>query len=342
MAALKNRMDNSRQQELSVLESQAPNRSLNAGTMNHGDITEAPTLSQGSPKHEIQQSPDLTYAGLADDSTLHNNDEELDLGRAHESGILASTSPSASARIVRVSHTPGRFFDSPGNESSYQTAAQRPPARKNFPAGPRFIDAQENRAQVSPISSVYGHSAEKEYAAPSNANQKKRARRPSYSSDISDDGAFEDDDRDVDRRAEKPQQTFPAAKRQRTEAGAGSDSPAQQLQLSLNATRQSQAEATLASEGPDHSTAEQSAGTSRWEAQLKRNASSYTRKANNRWTEEEDERLLMLMAIHGPQWSLIEKEDAICPASEGGPKLEARSQVNLKDRARNLRKKYNR
>lgn len=345
MAALKNRMDNSRQQDLSVLESQAPNRSLDAGTMNHGDLPGPSTFNQESPEREIQQSPDLTYPGLADDSTLHNTDEELDLSRGQESGIMASTSPSASARINRVSHNPGRWFDSPGDESTRQTATQRPPARNTLPAGPRFIDAQESRAQVSPISSTYVQSAERQRPVSSVVNQKKRARRNSYSSDFSDDAAFEEDDRDVDRRAEKPQQNLPAAKKQRTEASARSESAGQQLQSSLNETSQSQqpsSEAAPVNESPADGTAEKSASTSRWEAQLNRQSGGNTRKANKRWTEVEDERLLQLMAKFGSSYSKIQKHDNLCPATAGGPRLESRSQVNLKDRARNLRRKFTR
>ncbi|KAJ6087290.1 hypothetical protein N7467_006204 [Penicillium canescens] len=345
MAALKNRMDNSRQQDLSVLESQAPNRFLDAGTTNHGDLPGPSTFNQESPEREIQQSPDLTYPSLAEDSTLHNNDEELDLSREQESGIMASTSPSASTRINRVSHYPGRWFDSPGDESTQRTATERPPARNTLPAGPRFIDAQESRAQVSPISSVYVQSAERQNTVPSDANQKKRARRTSYSSDFSDDAAFEEDDRDVDRRAEKPQQNFPAAKKQRTEASTRSESAAQQLQSSLNETGQSQqpsAEAAPVNGSQADDTAEKSASTSRWEAQLNRHSGGYTRKANNRWTEVEDERLLQLMAKFGSSYAKIQKHDNLCPATAGGPRLESRSQVNLKDRARNLRRKFTR
>lgn len=345
MAALKNRMESSRQQDLSILESQAPNHSLDAGTTNHGDLPGPSTFHQEFPEREIQQSPDLTYPGLADDSTLHNNDEELDLSRGQESGIMASTSPSASARINRVSYNPGRWFDSPGDESTQRTATQRPPARNTLPAGPRFIDAQESRAQVSPISSIYVQSAERQRAVSSDVNQKKRARRTSYSSEFSDDTAFEEDDRDVDRRAEKPQQNFPAAKRQRTEASARSESVAQQLQSNLNETSQSQqpsAEAAPVSESPANGTAEKSASTTRWEARLNRHSGGHTRKANNRWTEAEDERLLQLMAKFGSSYSQIQKHDNLCPATAGGPKLESRSQVNLKDRARNLRRKFTR
>ncbi|KAJ5306323.1 hypothetical protein PENANT_c017G00349 [Penicillium antarcticum] len=345
MAALKNRMDNSRQQDLAALESQAPNRSLNAGTAIHKDPPGPFTLDQETPEREIQQSPDLTYPGLADDTTLHNNEEELDLSREHESGFMASTSPSASARINRVSHNPGRFFDSPDDEITQRTATQRPPAKKSFPAGPRFIDAQESRAQVSPISSSYGLSAERERPerpAPREANQKKRARRLSYSSDLSDDDAFEDDNRDVDRRAEKPEQNLPAAKRQRTEAGTGLGSAAEQLQSSLDRTTQSQAEVVSSNASQADSTAERFTD-SRWKANMKRDvAKSTTRKANTKWTEEENARLLELMAIFGSSYSKILKEDGVCPASDGGPKLQGRSQVSLKDGARNLRRRYER
>ncbi|KAJ5766814.1 uncharacterized protein N7511_004430 [Penicillium nucicola] len=346
MAALKSRMDHSRQQDEAALESQAPNRFSNEAT---GDLRDPPgpfTLDQETPEREIQQSPNVTYPNIADDTTLHHNDEDLDISRESESGFMASTSPSASARINRVSHNPGRYFDSPENESTQRSATQRPPARKAFPAGPRFIDAQDSRAQVSPISSIYEQSAEKQRAerpVPKDVNPKKRGRRPSYSSDISDDEAFEDNDRDVDLRAEKPKQNLPAVKKQRTEAETVSTSAAKQLQSSLTRSTQVQAEAASPNASQVSSTAEPIIRASRWEAQLNRRAASLpSRKANRKWSEEEDTRLIKLMALFGTSFSKIEKEDSVCPARDGGPKLQGRSQVNLKDRARNLRRKYER
>lgn len=48
----------------------------------------------------------------------------------------------------------------------------------------------------------------------------------------------------------------------------------------------------------------------------------------------------MLVARHGTQWAAIQRQDSICPASDGGPQLTGRTQVNMKDRARNIKQKY--
>ncbi|KAL1959653.1 hypothetical protein VTO42DRAFT_1688 [Malbranchea cinnamomea] len=50
------------------------------------------------------------------------------------------------------------------------------------------------------------------------------------------------------------------------------------------------------------------------------------------WTIEETKRLIALIGRYGPKWSKIKEKDAAQPE----PKLGRRSQVNLKDKARNL------
>jgi hypothetical protein len=62
-------------------------------------------------------------------------------------------------------------------------------------------------------------------------------------------------------------------------------------------------------------------------------------RGRRKWTEEEDDRLIMLVAKHGTQWAVIQRQDQICPASDGGPQLTGRTQVNMKDRARTIKKK---
>jgi hypothetical protein len=47
----------------------------------------------------------------------------------------------------------------------------------------------------------------------------------------------------------------------------------------------------------------------------------------------------MLVAKHGTQWAVIQRQDQICPASHGGPQLTGRTQVNMKDRARTIKQK---
>lgn len=52
-----------------------------------------------------------------------------------------------------------------------------------------------------------------------------------------------------------------------------------------------------------------------------------------KWTDEEDTRFIELVALYNNKWSYIKAMDAI---HEDGPRLQDRSQVNLKDKARNI------
>ena len=52
------------------------------------------------------------------------------------------------------------------------------------------------------------------------------------------------------------------------------------------------------------------------------------------YTEDEVDRLLEMVALFGTAWARILEEDAI---HEDGPLLQGRSQVQLKDKARNIK-----
>ncbi|KAK4691784.1 hypothetical protein P7C71_g5292, partial [Lecanoromycetidae sp. Uapishka_2] len=58
------------------------------------------------------------------------------------------------------------------------------------------------------------------------------------------------------------------------------------------------------------------------------------------WSEEETERLLELIVKHGSSWKLLMQEDEKYEESEGGPLLQKRGQVALKDKARNMKMDY--
>ncbi|KAJ5854029.1 hypothetical protein N7534_006572 [Penicillium rubens] len=330
LAALMRRQATSRPQPASNVASQAQNISTGTNIVTQAD----PSANRGVDSVEIQQSPDMTYRDIGDESTYVNNDEDLDLA------------PPTSSRISRVSHNPNpRFFDSPRDGNT----------QRSVPAARRFLDKQSNARVVSPIS---------QYDAPSPGNQftvlgKRNRNADPPDDDLSDesDVEFEQNNQDLDprRRVEKPQQKLPAAKRQRPEDNAGS--VGERLPSSINQSfRHNQPISTQGAQRvqraesdditDDETAVEQYEAPTRtqgpWAASNSQAAlvNRRVRGATHRWTEEEDERLIYLLGIYGTSYSAIKKQDNACPPSEGGPMLERRSQVNCKDRARNLKKKY--
>ncbi|KOS37843.1 hypothetical protein ACN38_g11353 [Penicillium nordicum] len=337
-AALMKRQAAGHQQLVSNVESQTRNISTNtsiAAQPNNSDPSAAGSF-------EVQQPPELRYTDIGDDSTYVNNDEELDLGQGPEPDVMTSTSPPNSARISHVSHNP-RFFDSPRDENT----------QRSVPAARRFLDKQSNARTVSPIS---------QYDTQGAGNSTvlgKRNRNIDGPDDDSSDGSdieFEQNNQNVDprRRVEKPQQNLPAAKRPRPEDNAVSAGERLQSDINKSSHHNShssqiprRAQTADSDDLTDEETTTEQHGLppstqSRWAASNSQAAMANRKvpKTSHRWTEEEDERLIYLMGIYGTAYAAIKKQDNACPPSEGGPMLERRSQVNCKDRARNLKRKY--
>ncbi|KAJ5192413.1 hypothetical protein N7449_008555 [Penicillium cf. viridicatum] len=337
-AALMRRQATSHQQPVSSAESQTRNISTNTSIAAQ-PINPGPSAA-GS--FEVQQSHELRYTDIGDDSTYVNNDEELDLGQGPEPDVITSTSPPNSARISHVSHNP-RFFDSPRDANT----------QRSVPVARRFLDKQSNAGVVSPISQYDTQGAGNfTVLGKRNRNVDDPGDESSDESDIE----FEQNNQNVDpkRRVEKPQQNLPAAKRQRPDDNAVS--AGERLQSNANESTRHNYDS---SESPprvqtadsddvtdEETTVEQHepppSTQSRWAASNFQAAMASRRvpKTSHRWTEEEDERLIHLMGIYGTAYAAIKKQDNACPPSEGGPMLERRSQVNCKDRARNLKRKY--
>ncbi|KAJ5510294.1 hypothetical protein N7453_002397 [Penicillium expansum] len=248
-----------------------------------------------------------------------------------------SAAPPNSARISHVSHNP-RFFDSPRDEDT----------RRSVPVARRFLDKQHNAGVVSPISQY-------DTQGPGNSTVLgKRNRNVDLLDDDSSDGSdieFEQNNQNLNprRRVEKPQQNLPAAKRQRPQENVLS--AGEQLQSDINKSFHHNSNSTQSRADSDDFTDEETtvgqqepppSTQSRWAASNSQAAIANRRvlKTSHRWTEEEDERLIHLMGIYGTAYAAIKKQDNACPPSEGGPMLERRSQVNCKDRARNLKRKY--
>ncbi|KAJ5555054.1 hypothetical protein N7535_007498 [Penicillium sp. DV-2018c] len=286
---------------------------LNAGTQAQplstgysGQVdTPGPSTHRRTAKSpEIQRFPEPRYPDIGDDSTYVNHDEDLDLYQGPASEVMTSNSPPTSARIERVSHNP-RYFDSPRD---------RPSQRPTAPATRHFLDKQSNAGVVSPISQYDSQVADKQHTA--------LGKRPRVDdgSDLETDDDFEQDTHDVDpmRRVEKPQLNRPAAKRQRPQADSGGDE--------ITHGRTASPPRTL----------------SRWEIANSEAADllGKGRKTYRRWSKAEDDRLIYLMGKWGTAFATIKKQDGACPPANGGPLLEGRTQVDCKDRARNLKKKY--
>lgn len=355
-------MDISRQQSFSNPTSYPPNGPATTSTVDQG-INAGPSAGpRASVPREIHESPDPRYPDLEDDFTYVNNDEELDLGEDHEGGVMASTSPSASARINRVSHNPNRYFDSPEHQNSQRSTEGKSGANGKTNAAHRFFnEKQVNAAKVSPISYADTQSAEIRRDMPLDANSKKRQNPFDNLNDDSDDESdgFEQHNRDAGRRPEK---------RQRFQDSASDESAAgRQLRSNLNNSKQTgqgppnstqtprvrnrddseditDGETTLSAPPSTSQSQPTYAPGSHWAKINARAISSHwkTRKPHSRWTDAEDERLLQLMEQFGTSYATIKREDCAFPASEGGPLLENRNQVQCKDRARNLKKKYQR
>lgn len=328
--ALRRRKTARSHQDLTNLESQPPARPSSP----RRSLFEYPSFEQSvtAGQAEIPQSPDMANDG-PDDFTLQHNDEELSFNRGRASGVVESTSPPGSSRINHTSHnpSPSRLLE----DDFYRVLSQQP-------ARTAFIDHQTNAERVSPISQTA--SAERRRDVMDLMGSGKRAREDSDSDNDNDEPDDEDDfDRDdrridiAERRAQKPEQR-PAPKRTRL----GSDS-AQQLQEALD---DSQPAARTGAQVPSlHETTVAAPSrlpardepTAALPAGLTPSSSGY-----KHWSQEEVDRLKLLMRTYGTHWADIRRADEVWPESQGGPKFtrNKRTQVNLKDKARNLLAEY--
>ncbi|KAJ5288693.1 hypothetical protein N7478_001723 [Penicillium angulare] len=318
----------------------------------------------GSPSRQTTRAPEgqptsheennVAEHDFGNDTTLHHDADDLDL-----SGIPdESTTPPGSARTNQISHN-GRFFDSP-RPSHTDRQASRAQAQQTPPR--TYFDRQNNASRVSPINESDTKSAERRPAQPSDLNPKKRTRQDTDDEDEDEDD-FEQDTRVTNVKAKRDAKPKPRNVRPRQETEDSSEA-GQQLRDQLLASSQQQpatqsgpmpppSNATVppppvqeqappsepAASAPHPATATQQ---SSWAYRNAPRAGSSTvvKRKGGRWSKEEDERLITLIAAHGTSWKDILAQDKICPASDGGPvfTIRERSGVDLKDRARVLRK----
>ena len=227
-----------------------------------------------------------------------------------------------------------------------------------------FIDRQDNAHRVSPISQT---------AESMGRQENNDSDHDSDNGDDASDSNFTRDDRSIDvnrKRAQKPEQ--PQSKRPRL---GNANENGQRASLSVEiineppsrahqegsvrhreaTTRQdtgSPRQTPVPPEEPRQQQREEDSNTRRhfpWERRPRSPvsipqtgwlSSASEGKLQQRWTEEETERLVKLIEFFGPQWAKIKRQDELCPRKEGGSKLGRRSQVQLKDRARNLLMTY--
>lgn len=276
-----------------------------------------------------------------DEPTFNPIDDEVVFDQPNEA--VMSASPRGSERINRVSHHPGRFFDTPS-------------AAREKPASPRrsIFDRQANASRVvfSPGGSEESRSAERPHEPanrpamqpPPTSQGLSRKRGRGDSDDEASDEDFDQDTRShniAQRRAQVPERARPSEKRQRVDQEESSPA-AGQLREDLAASQQHVEVARPEAPSPLPTRRE-----SRWLGENSISSSSRQRsdipatipRGRRKWTEEEDDRLIMLVAKHGTQWAVIQRQDQICPATDGGPQLTGRTQVNMKDRARTIKKK---
>ncbi|KAJ5769098.1 hypothetical protein N7520_003657 [Penicillium odoratum] len=268
-----------------------------------------------------------------------------------------STTPPGSARTRQVSYNPSLQFDSPGpsrlrappmtnDEQESQPAQKAGEASLQTPQRTIF-DRQNDARRVSPIDETETQSAERRPARPNGENSRKRARGDTE--EESDDD-FEQDSRasnTATKRAIKPPPKRHAPARQERDETLESASEAgeqlqQQLISSQAAARKmpwSSSTATTQELAPAPALAPAPTVQSAWAA---RNISAQRPPGKGgKWSQEEDDRIIRGVAVHGTSWSTIIKEDKLCPDRDGGPVLlqRQRSQVDIKDRARVLKRK---
>ncbi|KAE8395232.1 hypothetical protein BDV23DRAFT_145408 [Aspergillus alliaceus] len=200
-----------------------------------------------------------------------------------------------------------------------------------------FIDRQTNAHRVSPISHGNDRSVERRR---NERPSKKRRRSESEDQDEDEsDEEFSNYNRSVDiarKRAEKPKQ--PQSKRQKVREN--EDESAAQLQDGLEETTRS----TAVPESPDAASKSKSPAPVPVSSSARHTVTST--KAQMRWTPSEDARLIRLIEetdLGGPKgsgWCKIAQKNEAQSVLKGESRIEGRGQVQLKDRARNLKIKF--
>ncbi|GKZ38922.1 hypothetical protein AbraIFM66950_011496 [Aspergillus brasiliensis] len=285
-------------------------------------------LNDGDETHEETRLNDEHTT--AEDTELFVYDEPLDISQHTENHPERSHSPPMNRSVSRPRREPADSLAPPrmGNNLSLPSERMADSRSRTAPdasnsSRPAFIDRQENAVRVSPVSQTSGpRSAERR----SRGRPPKRRRETETVSESEEE--YDTDDREVAterRRAEKPVQTR-QSKRARVDGsreGAGDEAQSRHRSGSQEAAG---SPARTQTRSPQRTN--------------RRVASPVPKRRTRGWTEAEDARLIRLIEEHGTSWTKIEDENSIQPEKEGEARFEDRNQVQIKDRARNLKIKF--
>ncbi|KAJ5711155.1 hypothetical protein N7488_005311 [Penicillium malachiteum] len=318
---------------------------LQSGTSRYAASSSAPSRV---PESSAAQEHSASQPDIGDETTFINPiDDDFDLDEMPEQ----STTPPGSARTNQISHHPSEWSISPPRTRvSHHTsdANSRTPLRTYF-------DRQNDASRVSPINEAESQSAERRPEPAQRVISRKRRREDNESGD-----EFEPDSRNInvtEKRATKPAPKRPAPSRPppRTEPSETSESANQlidELNTSSQTTRPARSDAVVVSSRAQilasssttapPATPSPPATQSSWAALNTPGAVNVSGRRGGKWTEQEDQRLIQMVAAHGTSWAEMLKQDALCPAGDGGPAFTARKRtgVDLKDRARVLRRRF--
>jgi hypothetical protein len=202
---------------------------------------------------------------------------------------------------------------------------------KSTANGPSFIDRQDNAVRVSPIS--------ENSVVPKSAHLGKRKRVDIRAEEEDEDeDVFTQDQRQLNfelKRADKPQ---PVQKRRRLESMNMEDEEPQQGEPAAGPTqRATNGHRTVSTTAPAPAPG---LPAGRPLATRPSYPSITKPQSRRRWTQEENDRLIHLVGTLGVHWATIKRTDELWDPEDGGPKLEGRDQVQLKDRARNIVLEY--
>ncbi|EAW09299.1 telomere repeat binding factor family protein [Aspergillus clavatus NRRL 1] len=310
--------------------------------------------AQAEPR-EISASPEGSPTLLPDDQDyLTVDDSQLSISEHIGAGLERSHSPPVN-RVSREpifsqrTHTPSRLATIPSTQDILKAVQEtpipsQPVERMNPHIRPAFIDRQDNAERVSPISQAGDLlSASRRREPPPS---RKRAREVSEDEETDSDDDFSSYGRAIDisrKREEKAE--LQRHKRQRIQEE-DADESASQLQHGLEQTargEEAQGPPSTAplndSRSPDAaSPAGQPSRTSDYGVRTILRPSRYN--PRSRWTPAEDARLIRLIEEYGCKWAVIGRQNECQPPLDGEAKFVDRTQVQLKDRARNIKIAY--